>query len=159
VSEAGALVSMRAIVKRFGAVEALRGAELELRAGEVLGLVGDNAAGKSTLMKILTGVHQPDEGHIVFNGHPVHFRNLHDSRALGIEMIDQDLALVPSLDVAANVFLGREKVRRHTTTACETIGRRRHASITAPVLGHDGQDWGWSDHRALATAGAPGASS
>lgn len=103
---------MRGIVKRFGAVEALKGVDLELASGEVLGLVGDNAAGKSTLMKTLTGVHQPDAGQIVFEGRPVHLRTPHDSRALGIEMIYQDLALVPSLDVVANVFLGRERVRR-----------------------------------------------
>ncbi len=105
------LIRMERIVKRFGAVEALRGVDLDLRPGEVLGLVGDNAAGKSTLMKVLTGVHRPDEGHIYFEGRPVHFRDPHDSRGLGIEMIYQDLALVPSLDVVANVFLGREKVR------------------------------------------------
>ncbi len=107
----GPLVRMEGIVKRFGAVEALKGVDLDLRPGEVLGLVGDNAAGKSTLMKVLTGVHQPDGGHIYFDGHPVRFRDPHDSRAVGIEMIYQDLALVPSLDVVANVFLGREKVR------------------------------------------------
>ena len=107
----GSLVRMEEIVKRFGAVEALKGVDLDLREGEVLGLVGDNAAGKSTLMKVLTGVHQPDGGRIFFEGRPVHFRDPHDSRALGIEMIYQDLALVPSLDVVANVFLGREKVR------------------------------------------------
>ncbi len=105
------LVRMEGIVKRFGAVEALRGVDLDLHPGEVLGLVGDNAAGKSTLMKVLTGVHRPDEGHIYFEGRSVHFRDPHDSRGLGIEMIYQDLALVPSLDVVANVFLGREKVR------------------------------------------------
>ena len=108
MTEPAAFVSMQGIVKRFGAVEALRGVDLELGPGEVLGLVGDNAAGKSTLMKTLTGVHQPDAGRIFFEGRPVHFRNPHDSRALGIEMIYQDLALVPSLDVVANVFLGRE---------------------------------------------------
>jgi ABC-type sugar transport system ATPase subunit len=108
----GPLVRMQGIVKRFGAVEALKGVDLDLLQGEVLGLVGDNAAGKSTLMKVLTGVHQPDGGRIFFEESPVHFRDPHDSRALGIEMIYQDLALVPSLDVVANVFLGREKVQR-----------------------------------------------
>ncbi len=107
----GSLVRMEGIVKRFGAVEALKGVDLDLRQGEVLGLVGDNAAGKSTLMKVLTGVHRPDAGRIFFAGFAVEFRNPHESRARGIEMIYQDLALVPSLDVVANVFLGREKTR------------------------------------------------
>jgi ribose transport system ATP-binding protein len=105
------LVQMRGIVKSFGAVKALRGADLDLGYREVLGLVGDNAAGKSTLMKILTGVHRPDEGEIFFDGRPVHFHSPHDSRALGIEMIYQNLALAQNLDVVANVFLGREYKR------------------------------------------------
>ncbi|HEU5393689.1 MAG TPA: ATP-binding cassette domain-containing protein, partial [Candidatus Methylomirabilis sp.] len=70
---------MEGIVKRFGAVEALKGVDLDLWGGEVLGLVGDNAAGKSTLMKVLTGVHQPDGGRIFLEGRPVHFRDPHDS--------------------------------------------------------------------------------
>jgi simple sugar transport system ATP-binding protein len=106
-----ALVRMAGIVKRFGAVEALRGVDLDLPPREVLGLVGDNGAGKTTLMKVLTGVHQPDEGDILFDGRPVHFRDPHDSRTAGIEMIYQDLALVPALDVVANVFLGRERLK------------------------------------------------
>ena len=102
------LVSMRGIVKSFGAVRALRGAHLDLGHREVLGLVGDNAAGKSTLMKVLTGVHKPDHGEIYFGGKQVHFHSPQDSRALGIEMIYQNLALAQNLDVVANVFLGRE---------------------------------------------------
>jgi simple sugar transport system ATP-binding protein len=105
------LVRMRGIVKSFGAVMALRGADLDLGHREVLGLVGDNAAGKSTLMKILTGVHKPDEGEINFDGEQAHFHSPQDSRAVGIEMIYQNLALAPNLDVVANVFLGREYSR------------------------------------------------
>jgi simple sugar transport system ATP-binding protein len=105
------LVRMRGIVKSFGAVKALRGANLDLGHREVLGLVGDNAAGKSTLMKVLTGVHRPDEGDIFFDGRQVHFHSPQDSRALGIEMIYQNLALAQNLDVVANVFLGREYKR------------------------------------------------
>jgi ribose transport system ATP-binding protein len=105
------LIQMRAIAKAFGAVRALQGASLTLGRGEVLGLVGDNAAGKSTLMKVLTGVHQPDEGEIIFDGRPVAFSLPRDSRALGIEMIYQNLALAQNLDVVANVFLGREHTR------------------------------------------------
>jgi simple sugar transport system ATP-binding protein len=102
------LVRMRGIVKSFGAVRALRGADLNLGHREVLGLVGDNAAGKSTLMKVLTGVHKPDAGDIYLEGEKVHFHSPQDSRARGIEMIYQNLALAQNLDVVANVFLGRE---------------------------------------------------
>ncbi len=105
------LVRMRGIEKNFGAVRALRGADLDLWPSEVLGLVGDNAAGKSTLMKILTGVHRPDSGEVFFEGKPVSFSSPQDSRALGIEMIYQNLALAQNLDVVANVFLGRERMR------------------------------------------------
>lgn len=105
-------VRMKGISKRFGGVQALNNVDLELRRGEVLGLVGDNAAGKSTLMKILVGALQPDEGQIYLGEQPVTFPNPRDSRAMGIEMIYQDLALFNNLDVAANVFTGREIKRR-----------------------------------------------
>ena len=105
------LVRMRRIEKNFGAVRALRGTDLDLWPSEVLGLVGDNAAGKSTLMKILTGVHRPDSGEVFFEGKAVSFNSPQDSRALGIEMIYQNLALAQNLDVVANVFLGRERMR------------------------------------------------
>lgn len=101
------LVEMRGISKRFGAVQALRGVDLVLFPGEVLGLVGDNAAGKSTLMKVLSGAYQPDEGEIVFQGRRVSFTSPADARALGIEMVYQDFALCENLDVAQNIWLGR----------------------------------------------------
>ena len=105
------LIRLRGISKAFGAVQAVQGVDLDLYPAEVLGLVGDNAAGKSTLMKVLTGVHQPDEGEIRFEGRPVAFASPRDSRDLGIEMIYQNLALARNLDVVANVFLGREHTR------------------------------------------------
>lgn len=105
------IVEMQNIRKRFGAVQALRGVDLALQRGEVLGLVGDNAAGKSTLMKVLSGAYIPDEGQVLINGKKVHITNPEDSRRLGIEMVYQDFALAGNLDVAANVFLGREAVR------------------------------------------------
>ena len=105
------LIEMRGITKSFGAVQALRGANLRLMHNEVLGLVGDNAAGKSTLMKILTGVYQLDGGEILFEKDKISFDSPRDSRAKGIEMIYQNLALAPNLDVVSNVFLGREKLK------------------------------------------------
>jgi simple sugar transport system ATP-binding protein len=110
-ADAAPLIRMRGIEKVFGAVRALRGADLSLWPNEVLGLVGDNAAGKSTLMKVLTGVHRPDAGEIFFEGRPVTFHSPRDSRARGIEMIYQNLALAQNLDVVGNVFLGRELTR------------------------------------------------
>jgi simple sugar transport system ATP-binding protein len=101
------IVEMRGIDKSFGAVHALRGVDLALYPGEVLGLVGDNSAGKSTLMKILTGAYQRDNGEILIAGEPVHFKSPHESRGRGIEMIYQDFALCGNMDVGQNIFLGR----------------------------------------------------
>ena len=108
MTEATPLVEMRNIKKSFAAVRALRGVDLVLHHSEVLGLVGDNAAGKSTLMKVLSGAYIPDEGEIFIEGKKVHYSDPLSARHLGIEMVYQDLALVDHLDVAANVFLGRE---------------------------------------------------
>lgn len=101
------IVEMRGIDKAFGAVQALRGVSLRLMPGEILGLVGDNSAGKSTLMKILTGAYARDGGEVLIDGRPTHFRSPHDSRDAGIEMIYQDFALCGNMDVAQNIFLGR----------------------------------------------------
>lgn len=110
MTEAAPVVEMRNIKKSFGAVQALRGVDLTLHHNEVLGLVGDNAAGKSTLMKVLSGAYIPDEGEIFIEGKKVHFNNPLDARRIGIEMVYQDLALANNLDITANVFLGREAV-------------------------------------------------
>ena len=101
---------MRNIKKNFAAVQALRGVDLTLHHNEVLGLVGDNAAGKSTLMKVLSGAYMPDEGEIFIDGNKIHLSNTLDARRIGIEMVYQDLALANNLDITANVFLGRESV-------------------------------------------------
>lgn len=105
------VVEMRNIKKNFGAVEALKGVDLTLRQNEVLGLMGDNAAGKSTLMKVLSGAYIPDEGEIYIEGKRVDFSSPMDARRKGIEMVYQDYALSNNLDVVANVFMGREVVR------------------------------------------------
>ncbi len=103
------VVEMRNIRKNFGGVQALRGVDLVLQQNEVLGLVGDNAAGKSTLMKVLSGALIPDRGEILIEGKKVHMSSPWTAHKLGIEMVYQDLALADNLDVSANVFLGHEK--------------------------------------------------
>jgi simple sugar transport system ATP-binding protein len=105
------VVDMRGIKKHFGAVQALRGVDLALLHNEVMGLVGDNAAGKSTLMKVLSGAYIPDEGQLFIDGEPVNFASPMDARRMGIEMVYQDYALSNNLDVSGNVFMGREVVR------------------------------------------------
>jgi len=102
------LLEMKNIHKSFGGIKALIGVDLDLRRGEVLGLVGDNAAGKSTLMKILSGAYYADKGRIFFDGKEVHITNPRISKYLGIEMVYQNFALCPNLDVPSNLFLGRE---------------------------------------------------
>jgi simple sugar transport system ATP-binding protein len=101
------IIDMRDISKAFGAVQALDHVNFQLRPGEILGLVGDNSAGKSTLMKVLTGAYHRDSGDILVGGQPTNFRNPHQSRDVGIEMIYQDFALCGNMDVAQNIFLGR----------------------------------------------------
>ena len=98
------------VVKHFGPVTALREVDLELRAGEVLGLVGDNGAGKSTLVGVLSGSLVPDTGKLWVDGRERSFRSPADARSAGIETVFQDLALVPTLSIADNVFLGRERL-------------------------------------------------
>ena len=100
--------SMRGIRKRFGSIEALRGVDLDLYPGECLGLVGDNAAGKSTLTKVLSGAYLADEGTIDLDGIRATYASPAEARKLKIEMVYQDLSLCDTIDVAGNLFLGRE---------------------------------------------------
>jgi fructose transport system ATP-binding protein len=106
------ILEAHGLVKRFGQVVALDGADFELYPDEILAIIGDNGAGKSTLIKALSGALQPDDGEIRLDGEPVHFRSPHDARRAGIETVYQDLAVAPALDIAANIFLGREQRRR-----------------------------------------------
>jgi fructose transport system ATP-binding protein len=106
-----AVLEAHGLVKSFGHVVGLAGADIELWAGEVLAIIGDNGAGKSTLVKCLTGALIPDAGTIELSGQHIAFRRPQDARAAGIETVYQTLALAPSLDIASNLFLGREKRR------------------------------------------------
>jgi simple sugar transport system ATP-binding protein len=105
------VVEMRGICKRFGTVSALEGVDFNVQRGEVCALLGDNGAGKSTLIKILTGIYPATSGEIRMNGVPVNIRTPADARALGIETVYQDLALVNLMSVTRNFFLGREVTR------------------------------------------------
>ena len=107
-SSGGRALEVRGVTKRFGALDVLRGIDLELRQGEVLGLVGDNGAGKSTLVKILSGLYTQDGGELRVGGERVSFSSVGEARAQGIETVYQDLALIPQLPVYLNLFLGHE---------------------------------------------------
>lgn len=107
-----ARVRMRGISKRYGTVQTLDDVSLDLAPGEVLGLVGDNGAGKSTLSKVLSGAVVPDAGTIEIDGQPAAFASPADARARHVEMVYQDLSLCDTVDVAGNLFLGREPQRR-----------------------------------------------
>jgi ABC-type sugar transport system ATPase subunit len=106
------LLSARGICKNFGAVRALTGVDLDIPAGQVTALAGDNGAGKSVLIKCFAGIHEPTTGHIDWQGRPVHIKHPADASRLGIATVYQDLALCDNLDVVQNLFLGRE-ITRH----------------------------------------------
>ena len=112
MSAAAPILEARGLVKRYGHVIALDGADFDLYPGEIEAIIGDNGAGKSTLIKALSGALQPDEGEILLDGQPVRFRSPLDARRAGIETVYQDLAVAPALDIASNIFLGREVRRR-----------------------------------------------
>ncbi len=99
----------RGLVKRYGHVTAIDHTDFDLYAGEVLAVIGDNGAGKSSLIKALSGALIPDAGEITLDGQPINFKSPMDARAMGIETVYQNLAVSPSLDIADNMFLGRER--------------------------------------------------
>jgi fructose transport system ATP-binding protein len=142
------ILSARGLVKRYGKVTAIDGADFDLLPGEVLAVVGDNGAGKSSLIKALSGALVPDGGEIRVDGGVVHFKSPLDARHQGIETVYQDLAVAPALDIASNMFLGREKhrtgllglVRKLDTTTMRAEAQRvldelgiNVKSITQPV--------------------------
>ena len=135
--DAGApLLEMRGMSKSFGPVKAVVDVDLVLSAGEILGVVGDNAAGKSTLMKLLTAVHRPDAGEILIEGKPVRIDSPHTARKLGIEMIHQDFSLSPNLSVVDNVFLGREVTR--SVLGAPVLNRKKMKEVSRKVIGETG---------------------
>jgi fructose transport system ATP-binding protein len=134
-----AILAAKALIKRFGRVVGLNGADLELRVGEVLAIIGDNGAGKSTLVKCVTGALIPDEGSITLDGQTVQFKRPQDAREAGIETVYQTLAVSPALDIASNMFLGRERRRKGPLGSwlrmLDTSGMRRDAADQLKMLG------------------------
>ncbi len=132
------LVAMTGISKRFGAVRALNGVNLEVYPGEVVALVGDNGAGKSTLVKILAGVYKPDSGTISFGGTPTSIANPSEAHDLGVATVFQDLALCDNLDIVSNLWLGRELTVRgvldHVEMETRSWALLRELSVRMPSV-------------------------
>ncbi|MGZ9231018.1 MAG: ATP-binding cassette domain-containing protein [Candidatus Limnocylindrales bacterium] len=130
------LLKLRGIGKNFGAVQALAGVDLDVPSGQVTGLAGDNGAGKSVLIKCISGIHAPEEGQISWEGRPVHIRTPREAAGLGIETVYQDLALCDNLDIVQNMFLGRERAERAILDeeAMETAARETLASLAVTTV-------------------------
>jgi ABC-type sugar transport system ATPase subunit len=128
-------LSIRGAAKRFGAVTALDGVDLDVRRGEVVALLGDNGAGKSTLIKCISGAHRLDSGTIAMNGEPVTIHSPADARSLGIETVYQDLALFDNLRPSENFYAGRELARpRWLPRSLRILRRRKMRDATRAVL-------------------------
>jgi ABC-type sugar transport system ATPase subunit len=126
----GALLQLQGLQKHFGAVQALTDVTLDVPTGQVTALVGDNGAGKSVLIKCISGIHQPDGGQILWEGRPVQLKSPRDASALGIETVHQDLALCDNLDIVQNMFLGREKAR-HLALAEEDMEKAAASTLSS----------------------------
>jgi len=133
------ILTAKGLVKRFGRVVALDDSDLELYPGEVLGIIGDNGAGKSSLIKCLSGAMIPDEGTMYLEGEQLNFRSPHDARDVGIETVYQTLAVAPALDISTNLFLGRERRRKGILGSVfrmvDRSGMRRDAKRALDELG------------------------
>lgn len=140
MSETGraAAVEARGITKSFGSLEVLRGVSLSLRRGEITALLGDNGAGKSTFMKIVSGEYRPDQGELRFAGERTELKSMQDAQRLGIETVYQDLALAPDLSVAENIYLGRELIHDGWLGRLRMVNRRAMAAETRQVLSNLG---------------------
>ena len=125
------------LVKAFGHITALDGVSMHVAYGETLGILGDNGAGKSTLIKILTGYHQPDSGRVFVDGLPVELASVSQARALGIECVYQDLALVNGLSIYHNMFLNRELLRPWPFRLLDHAEMRRRAERALADIGVD----------------------
>ncbi len=134
---AGEAIRAEKLVKVFGKVTALAGVSMQVARGETLGILGDNGAGKSTLIKILTGYHQPDRGQVFVDGRPVALASVDDARALGIECVYQDLALVNGLSIYHNMFLNRELLRGWPLRFLDHRAMRRRAAEALAEIGVD----------------------
>ena len=124
------LLELRGISKNFGAVQALVDVSFGIPSGQVTALIGDNGAGKSVLIKCISGIHVPEGGEFLWEGKPVHIRSPRDAAALGIETVHQDLALCNNLDIVQNMFLGRERVA-HLTLAEEDMEKAAAATLSS----------------------------
>jgi len=128
------LLKLTDVTKNFGTIRALHGVSLTIESGSVVAIVGDNGAGKSSLMKTVTGIYRPDAGSIDFNGTDITHAAPGDIRELGIEMIYQDLALARQQDVATNIFLGREPTRKLLGLPLGLVDRRRIESEATQMI-------------------------
>ncbi|GAC1359561.1 MAG: ATP-binding cassette domain-containing protein [Acidimicrobiales bacterium] len=130
------LLRLRGVNKNFGAVRALTDIDLDVPAGQVTALAGDNGAGKSVLIKCIAGIHRPDGGQIFWEGHPVAIHSPRDAAALGIETVHQDLALCDNLDIVQNMFLGRERTTHLALDeeAMETAAGETLASLAVTTV-------------------------
>ena len=128
------LIEMKDISKTFGAVKALQNVNFEVMSGEIVGLVGDNAAGKSTLMKILSGAYIADHGEIWINGKKASISNPVDSRNLGIEILYQNFALAGNINIYQNIFLGRELTKDYCWGIFKILNKKEMATRSVDLI-------------------------